>query len=106
MSESVPLSSEVLSHVIEREVGGWQGKLRRNPIFHLLLAFFVGIVAGLGAVAFRRLIGWMHNLFFFGQWSFSFNALQHSAASAWGAGIILAPIIGGLMNGPGLSVCP
>ncbi len=97
MPETNPNSSEALSHVIEREVGGWQGKLRRNPLFHLLLAFFVGIIAGLGAVAFRRLIGLMHNLFFFGQWSFSFNALQHSAASVWGAGIILAPIIGGLM---------
>lgn len=97
MPENIPIAPEVLTHVIEREVGGWQGKLRHNPLFHLLLAFFVGIIAGLGAVAFRRLIGLMHNLFFFGQWSFSFNALKHSDASIWGAGIILAPVIGGLI---------
>ncbi|MGE4530822.1 MAG: chloride channel protein [Acidithiobacillus sp.] len=88
---------EQLSLAMERSVGGWQGRLRLNPLFHLALAFFVGIVAGLGAVAFRRLIGLMHNLFFFGQWSFVFDALKHSAASRWGIGIILAPMIGGLV---------
>ncbi|MEY2341297.1 chloride channel protein [Acidithiobacillus sp. IBUN Pt1247-S3] len=72
-------------------------KVRRNPFFHFLLAIFVGVVAGLGAVVFRRLIGLMHNLFFYGQISFVFNALQHAAPSRWGAGIILAPIMGGLV---------
>ncbi len=72
-------------------------KVRRNPFFHFLLAIFVGIVAGLGAVVFRRLIGLMHNLFFYGQLSFVFNALKHADASRWGAGIILAPVVGGLI---------
>ncbi len=90
-------ANEIQSLVFERGVGGWRGRLRRNPLFHLGLALFVGIIAGLGAVAFRRLIGLMHNLFFFGQWSIAFDALQHSRHSAWGAGIILVPVIGGLL---------
>lgn len=72
-------------------------KVRRNPFFHFLLAIFVGVIAGLGAVVFRRLIALMHNLFFYGQASLVFNALQHAKASAWGAGIILAPVVGGLI---------
>ena len=61
---SLPANMDTL--VMERNVRGWQGAFRTNPAFHLILAFFVGIVAGLGAVAFRRLIGLMHNAFFFG----------------------------------------
>ncbi|WP_308388078.1 chloride channel protein [Acidithiobacillus sp. AMEEHan] len=72
-------------------------KLRRNPFFHFLLAIFVGVIAGLGAVVFRRLIALMHNLFFYGHASLVFSALQHAKASTWGAGIILAPIVGGLI---------
>jgi CIC family chloride channel protein len=41
----------------------WQ-RVRKNPFFHFLLAIFFGIIAGLGAVVFSRLIGRMHNLFF------------------------------------------
>lgn len=82
--------------VAERIGTGWR-RLRRNPFFHFLLAIFVGVVAGLGAVAFRRLIGLMHNLFFYGRISFDFNALEHALPSSWGAGIILAPIVGGVI---------
>lgn len=67
-----------------------------NPVMHFGMAFFVGVVAGLGAVAFRRLIAFFHNLFFFGQFSFVYDTLEHTAASPWGAWIILAPMIGGL----------
>ncbi|MHB1321441.1 MAG: chloride channel protein [Acidithiobacillus ferrivorans] len=57
----------------------------------------LGIVADLGAVAFRRLIGLMHNAFFFGQISSRFDDLQHSAASFWGLGVVLVPVFGGLV---------
>jgi CIC family chloride channel protein len=73
---SLPANMDTL--VMERNVQGWQGAFRTNPAFHLVLAFFVGIVAGLGAVAFRRLIGLMHNAFFFDQIS----------SSVWSAGRI------------------
>ncbi len=43
----------------------WSWLLGHNPIMHFSIALFVGIVAGIGAVAFRRLIAFFHNLFFF-----------------------------------------
>ena len=38
-----------------------------------LLALVVGIVTGLGAVAFRALIACVHNLLFLGHWSFYYD---------------------------------
>ena len=61
------------------------------------LAVAVGIVAGLGAVAFRKLIALFHNLFFFGHASTVFNTLEHTAASSWGVGVIAAPVVGALL---------
>ena len=57
-------------------------------------ALAVGVVAGFGAVAFRAMIGGFHNLLFLGQWSLSYDANVHTPPSPWGAGIILAPVIG------------
>ena len=39
-----------------------------------LLALAVGVVTGLGAVAFRALIGLVHNVLFLGRLSFSYDA--------------------------------
>lgn len=61
------------------------------------MAIAVGIVAGFGAVAFRKLIALFHNLFFFGHLGLAYDALTHSAASPWGVGIIAIPIIGALL---------
>lgn len=65
-----------------------------SPGIFWLSSILVGIVAGLGAVAFRGLIGGIHNLFFLGKLSFAYNANLHTPSSPWGAWIILAPIIG------------
>ncbi|MHB8851459.1 MAG: chloride channel protein, partial [Acidithiobacillus ferriphilus] len=97
MPEDSSLAADMDTLVMERHVKGWQGVFRTNPAFHLILAFFVGIVAGLGAIAFRRLIGLMHNAFFFGQIASRFDDLQHSAASFWGLGVVLVPVLGGLV---------
>ena len=59
-----------------------------------LLAVLIGIVAGLGAVVFRGLIAVFHNLLFLGKFSVSYNANLHTAASPWGAAIILVPVLG------------
>ncbi len=59
-----------------------------------LLSILVGVVAGLGAVAFRGLIALFHNLFFLGRLSFSYDANQHTATSPWGPLVILAPVVG------------
>ena len=58
------------------------------------LSILGGIVAGLGAVFFRDLISFVHNLFFLGTASISYNANQHTPSGPWGPFIVLAPVIG------------
>ena len=58
------------------------------------LSILGGIVAGLGAVFFRDLISVVHNLFFLGTVSFSYNANQHTPPGPWGPWIILVPVVG------------
>ncbi|HEY3917102.1 MAG TPA: chloride channel protein, partial [Stellaceae bacterium] len=62
-----------------------------------LYAVSIGLVTGIGAVAFRALIGLIHNVFFLGQFSFAYNANLFTPAGPWGAWIILAPVIGGIV---------
>jgi CIC family chloride channel protein len=61
-----------------------------------LLAVLVGIITGFGAVGFRALIGLIHNLFFLGQLSFTYDANLFTPLSPWGPLVILVPVIGGL----------
>ncbi len=61
-----------------------------------LLGLAVGVIAGLGAWVFRLLIGLLHNAFFLGQWSATYDTNVHTATNPWGAGILFAPVIGGL----------
>ena len=60
-----------------------------------LLAVVVGLVTGLGAVAFRDLIGLIHNVTFLGIFSFDYDANVFTPPSPWGALIILVPVVGG-----------
>ncbi|MCF8475417.1 MAG: chloride channel protein [Pseudolabrys sp.] len=62
-----------------------------------ILALIVGVVTGFGAVAFRALIAFIHNFAFLGLFSIEFDANQFTPAGPWGAGIILVPVIGGLI---------
>jgi CIC family chloride channel protein len=62
-----------------------------------LLAVVVGILTGIGAVVFRALISVVHNVAFFGRFSFAYDAGQYTPASPWGWGIVVVPIIGGLI---------
>jgi len=59
-----------------------------------LLALVVGIVAGFGAVVFRDLIGFVHNLLFLGQFAVRYDANIFTPASPWGPFVILVPVIG------------
>jgi CIC family chloride channel protein len=61
-----------------------------------VLALAVGVVSGAGAVVFRGLIALVHNLLFFGQLSFVYNANVHTPQSPWGAGVILVPMLGAI----------
>jgi CIC family chloride channel protein len=69
----------------------------RNESLMAAMAVAVGVVAGLGAVAFRKLIALFHNLAFFGHASTDFDTLLHTAASPWGVFIIVVPIIGAVI---------
>jgi CIC family chloride channel protein len=62
-----------------------------------LLALVVGIVTGLGAVAFRDLIGFIHNLMFLGRLSSQYDANVFTPPGPWGAFVILVPVIGGIV---------
>ncbi len=62
--------------------------------FLSILAFVVGIVTGLGAVAFRDLIGLVHNLLFLGQFAFRYDANLFTPLSPWGPLVIFVPVIG------------
>ncbi len=62
-----------------------------------LLAFATGLITGFGAIVFRGLIGIIHNLFFLGTFSLSYDANVFTPPGPWGAWIILAPVIGGMI---------
>jgi CIC family chloride channel protein len=68
-----------------------------SPFRLAVLALVVGLVAGLGAVVFRALIGLFHNLFFFGVWSIAYDANVHTPPSPWGAWVVLIPVGGALI---------
>jgi CIC family chloride channel protein len=69
---------------------------RVNLPYLCALGFIVGVVTGLGAVLFRDLIGFIHNLLFLGQLSFRYDANLFTPASPWGAAVILVPVLGAL----------
>ena len=60
------------------------------------LSILVGVVAGLGAVAFRALIGFFHNLLFLGKLSITYDANTHTPPCPWGVFVILVPVVGAL----------
>jgi CIC family chloride channel protein len=62
-----------------------------------LWALALGVVTGVGAVMFRDLINILHNLIFNGQLSLLYDANAFTAPSRWGAFIILAPVLGGVI---------
>jgi CIC family chloride channel protein len=62
-----------------------------------LYAVTIGAVTGVGAVVFRALIGLIHNVFFLGHFSFAYDANIFTPPGPWGAWIILAPVIGGMV---------
>jgi len=69
----------------------------RAEIATAALAVAVGVIAGLGAVGFRKLIAIFHNLFFYARFTAVYDNLQHSLPSTWGAFVILVPAVGALI---------
>ena len=62
-----------------------------------VLALVTGTITGFGAVVFRDLIGFIHNALFVHQFSFRYDANLFTPTSAWGAGVILIPVLGSLV---------
>ncbi len=68
-----------------------------NIISMCALALLAGIIGGLGAWAFRMLIGLVHNVLFLGEFVFHYDANIHTAPSPWGAWVILVPVVGSVV---------
>ncbi len=62
-----------------------------------LLAVFVGLITGAGAVLFRALIGLIHNIAFLGSFAVNYDASLFTPPSPWGAFVILVPVLGGVL---------
>ena len=70
---------------------------RPMPLVYLcLLALVVGIVGGLGAVVFRGLIAFVHNLLFLGTLSVVYDFSLFTPASPWGVLVVLVPVVGAI----------
>jgi CIC family chloride channel protein len=61
-----------------------------------VLGLVVGLFTGAGAVIFRDLIGFIHNVAFEGRLAIPYDANLFSPPSPWGPFIILVPVIGAL----------
>ncbi len=71
---------------------------QRIDLFRLsLIAVIVGLITGFGAVVFRALIGFFHNVAFLGSFSFAYDASLFTPPSPWGAFVILVPVVGGIL---------
>jgi CIC family chloride channel protein len=76
---------------------GKSGAITSKPVSFvslILLAVVVGVVAGLGAIVFRGLIAFFHNLLFLGAFSLTYDASAHTPASPWGLLVVFVPVVG------------
>ena len=62
-----------------------------------LLALFIGVLTGVGAVALRGLIGLIHNALYSGVFSFRYNANILEGPSPFGDFLFFSPIVGGVI---------
>ena len=71
-------------------------KERETSLIFLLYVFSIvlGIFSGLGAVIFRHLITFVHNVVFPGKISIQYSATVHTPESFLGFGVIFAPVAG------------
>lgn len=60
-------------------------------------ALLIGVLTGLGAVAFRALIAFVHNASYNGRLSFIYDANVSEGPSSFGDFVFFSPIVGGLI---------
>lgn len=77
-----------------REAGSSSESARLGLLPLSLLALAVGVITGFGAVAFRDLIGLIHNALFLGQLAVRYDANVFTPPSPWGPFVILVPVVG------------
>jgi len=70
---------------------------RLSSVFMLLLAFVVGIFGGFGSIAFKAIIAFFHNLFFYGSFGLIYDQNVHMPVSPWGVLVIGVPVAGSLL---------
>ena len=88
-AEPVPRAASPLS--------GWDvGRPRFGLIGMTVLAVGVGIVTGIGAFAFRELIGLVHNVFFLRRFAFAYDSSLFTPFDPWGPWVILVPAVGAI----------
>jgi CIC family chloride channel protein len=76
---------------------GWTVGVPRIGLFRLgLLGFAVGIIGGLGAFAFRELIGLVHNVLFLHRLAFAYDSSLFTPQNPWGPFVVLVPVVGAL----------
>jgi ABC-type multidrug transport system ATPase subunit len=73
---------------------GKQHERQSRAVSLVLLSVLVGVLGGLGAVFFRDLIAFFHNLLFLGKLSITYDANTHTPASYLGPFVILVPVVG------------
>ena len=61
------------------------------------LAAVVGIVTGFGALLFRIMISFVHNLFFLKTISLSYDSSLFTPTNPWGVWIVLVPVAGSII---------
>jgi len=79
-----------------RTSGRQEEEHEAQPVVFCLIAVVVGIVTGLGAIAFHYLIGFFHNVFFYGRLAVGSGSESLLEPSIWGPFVVLVPVIGGL----------
>ena len=92
-----PLS---VSKVVQPIVGigpRFRDERRVNLLVLCGLALVVGVMTGFGAVALRALIGFFHNAFYNGTFSFLYDANITEGPSRFGDWLFFSPVIGGLI---------
>lgn len=68
-----------------------------EPHNMFLLAITVGIFGGFGAIVFKSIIAFFHNVFFYGTLSLQYFPDQHIEASPFGPFVIAVPVAGAVL---------
>jgi len=66
-------------------------------VYLIFISILIGVITSLIAIAFIYSYKFFHNLFFYGELSFSYNPNYYAKKSGLGAGIIFIPVIGAII---------